>query len=137
MLHTNVDDELYEELAKLVGEKVVHVEVWEESLSDSLEGRTIVSDKRESCDIDLYLEGGVYFELYGVTCFTDLDEDPWVGHDVMDRRLHTLVKNNVRLEEVAVDEEDGLVLVLGQLGAPVAYLAVSAWLLEEWDELPE
>ena len=137
MLNTTVDDELYDEIAQLAGEKIVHVDVWEESLSESLEGRTIASAEQESCDVDLYLAGGVYFELYGVRCFSDLDEEPWRGHEIMDRRLHTLVKSGAALEEVAVDEEDALVLVLSQGGEVVAYLSVGAWLLEEWDELPE
>jgi hypothetical protein len=137
MLNTSVDDELYDEIALLAGEKVVHLDVWEESLSESLEGRTNPSAEQDSCDVDLYLAGGVYFELYGVRCFSDLDEEPWIGHEMIDRRLHALVKNGAVLEEVAVDEDDALVLVLSQGGEPVAYLAVGAWLLEEWDELPE
>jgi len=41
------------------------------------------------------------------------------------------------LEEIAVDESDALILVLGDQGTTKIYLAVEGWLLEEWDELPE
>ena len=41
------------------------------------------------------------------------------------------------LEEIAVDEDDGLVLVLGLKRQPVFYLQVGAWLLDEWEELPD
>jgi len=43
----------------------------------------------------------------------------------------------VKLLEVAVDEEDGLVLVLGRGDQPDIYLQVGAWLLDEWEELPD
>jgi hypothetical protein len=75
--------------------------------------------------------------LYSATCFDSLDGDPWVGLEDVSRRLTTAAKQKAVLEEVAVDEEDQLVLVLrfGQGGH--VYLPVAAWLLEEWDELPE
>ena len=43
-------------------------------------------------DLDLYLEGGVYFELYGVTCYADLDGAPLADRDhVLPREPATLV----------------------------------------------
>lgn len=134
-LFTSVDDETYAELEQLAGEKVVHAEVWEDSLGDALEERG-APPTDPAFDLDLYLEGGVYFELYGVTCYADLDGAPLAERDAVERALRKLVKQGATLGEVAVDEEDALVLVLALGDLPLFYLAVGAWLLEEWDELP-
>jgi hypothetical protein len=135
-LYTTVDDDLYDELSQLVGQAVVFVEVWEDSLSSALAEEEEEPGAQASFDIDLYLEDGAYFELYSATCFDSLEGEPWVGLEEVSRRLTAAGKQKAVLEEIAVDEEDQLVLVLkvGQ-GAHV-YLPVAAWLLEEWDELP-
>lgn len=135
-LMTVVDDETYDELTALVEQRVVHVALWEDSLVDGLAGKP-ADAVQESFDIDLYLEDGVYFELYGVTCFDDPDAEAWQGQAASRTRLAALVKAGARLGDIAVDEEDGLILVLEAPSGKVAYLAVGAWLLAEWDELPE
>lgn len=148
-LFTRVDDEQYDELSELAGQQVVHVSVWEEGLADVMtppdsngtarsRTATDAGDEDEvAADIDLYLHDGVYFELYGTLCYTDLDAAPLADLVQIERELNRLVEGGVELEEVAVDEEDGLVLVLGQNHQPVFYLQVGAWLLDEWEELPE
>lgn len=144
-LYTHVDDEQYEELSELNGQHVVHVSVWEEGLADSItspqneggKASAASSDEEVAADIDLYLRDGVYFELYGTLCYTDLDAPPLSDLAQIEQRLQRLVKAGVELEEVAVDEDDGLVLVLAQRHQPVLYLQVGAWLLDEWEELPE
>lgn len=140
-LYTEVDDELFDELAHLVGEKIVHVEIWEESLGDVLGGDdedAPAGNKpaQSAFDIDLYLEGGIYFELYSTFCFPTLEGDPLVELATVQNRLTTLIKEEVWLEEIAVDEEDALILVLGQRQTPQLYLLISAWSVGEWDELP-
>jgi hypothetical protein len=145
-LYTHVDDEQFDELSELNGQPVVHVAVWEEGLADSITTAVRAAsapsaasdaDDEVAADIDLYLRDGVYFELYGTLCYTDLDEPPLNDLTQIEQRLQRLVKAGVTLEEVAVDEEDGLVLVLGQRRQPVLYLQVGAWLLDEWEELPD
>jgi hypothetical protein len=150
-LYTHVDDEQYDELSELTGQQVVHVSVWEEGLADvmSSPGQIEVpqavagtkddaeGDTEVAADIDLYLRDGVYFELYGTLCYTDLDAAPLTDLTQIEQELQRLVKAGVQLEEIAVDEDDGLVLVLGQNQQPVIYLQVGAWLLDEWEELPE
>lgn len=140
-LMTVVDDETYDELMALVEQRVVHVALWEDSLADGLAGEPVGEPAggaaQDSFDIDLYLEDGVYFELYGVTCFDDPDAEAWQGLTASGARLATLVKAGALLNDIAVDEEDGLILVLEASGGKVVYLAVGAWLLAEWDELPE
>jgi hypothetical protein len=135
-LYTTVDDELYDEVSELVGETVVYVEVWEDSLVDALEGES-EPPASEHFDIDLYLKGGVYFELYGVQCFSSLDGDPWTDVEQVQQRLIALVKSGIQIEEIAVDEAEGLVLVLGHEGTPQLYLDIGGWLIDDWDELPE
>ncbi|RIK41025.1 MAG: hypothetical protein DCC55_13275 [Chloroflexi bacterium] len=136
-LYTTVDDELYDELNELTEQKVVHVELWEDSLADALGDKADSAAPDTLFDLDLYLEDGVYFELYGTQCFTDPDDEPWRGLETVQRQLIALVKRGLWLVEVAVTAEDGLVLVLGQAEAPQLYLEVGGWLIEEWDELPD
>ena len=140
-LYTEVDDELFDELAHLVGEKIVHVEIWEESLGDVLSGDAEAdqaghNSAQDAFDIDLYLESGIYFELYSTLCFPTLEGDPLTGLATVQSRLTTLTKEELWLEEIAVDEEDALILVLGQRQTPQLYLLISAWSVGEWDELP-
>ncbi|MFN3979819.1 MAG: hypothetical protein ACK4SA_05495 [Caldilinea sp.] len=136
-LMTTVDDETYDELVTLIEQRIVHIALWEDSLADGLTDRPADPAVQDTFDIDLYLEDGVYFELYGVACFDDPDAEAWNGLATTGTRLATLVKSGVRLNDIAVDEDDGLILVLEASGGKTVYLAVGAWLLAEWDELPE
>lgn len=142
-LYTRVDDEQYDELAELSGQPVVHVSVWEEGLADAITspepGESAGNEPEEgtAADIDLYLRDGVYFELYGTLCYTDLDAPPITGLSKIEQKLQHAVKAGAVLEEIAVDEDEGLVLVLAQRHQPVMYLQVGAWLLDEWEELPD
>ncbi len=143
-LYTHVDDEQYDELSELNGQPVVHVSVWEEGLADSITSPSFdtpsptgdVADD-VAADIDLYLRDGVYFELYGTLCYTDLDAPPLSDLAQIEQRLQRLVKAGLDLEEIAVDDDQGLVLILAQRHQPVLYLQVGAWLLDEWEELPD
>jgi hypothetical protein len=136
-LYTEVDDELYEELAALAGEKIVHVEIWEESLGDVMAGEEGEESGQIGFDIDLYLEGGIYFELYSTVCYPTIESDPLEGLSTVQNSLSSLVKSGVWLEEVAVDDENSLILVLAQQKKPRLYLLIGAWTVGEWDELPE
>lgn len=136
-LYTEVDDELYEELADLAGEKIVHVEVWEESLGDVMEADDEAPPGQFSFDIDLYLESGIYFELYSTVCYPTIESEPIEGLATVQSRFAALTKSGAWLEEIAVDEENALILVLAQNHKPQLYLLISAWTVGEWDELPE
>jgi hypothetical protein len=135
-LYTTVDDELYNELSQLAGQKIILAEVWEDSLSTALEGEEVAAEEQVSFDIDLYLADGAYFELYSATCYDDPEADPWQGLESVTERLAAAAKQGAVLQEVAVDEDDQLVLVLSYGKGRQIYLPVAAWLLEEWDELP-
>ncbi|MCS6825335.1 MAG: hypothetical protein NZ553_01845 [Caldilinea sp.] len=136
-LVVTVDDETYDELMTLVGQRIVHIGLWEDSLSVALAEHAGESLGPAAFDIDLYLEDGVYFELYGVSCFDDLEAEPWSDPTESLNRLVGMVKAQACLGDVAVDEMDSLILILSTAAGETVYLAVSAWLLAEWDELPE
>lgn len=134
--YTTVDDEMYDDLAELAGQRVVHVQLWEESISDMLEGQEVAATSTNAADLDLYLEGGIYFELYGVLAYRDPEQEPLPDRATVERQLTALVKQGLWLDEVAVDEENALVLVLSRARKPQLYLAISGWSVDEWDELP-
>jgi hypothetical protein len=138
-LYTAVDDELYEELCEMEGEKLAYVAVWEDSLADAIEDpdRAAPGRDADSFDVDLYLAGGVFFECYSVSIYRELDGEPLRDYDIVNPVLSSLVRQGAMLEEIAVDEADQLVLVVRFERGQRLYFAVSAWTLEEWDELPD
>ncbi|MCB0064013.1 MAG: hypothetical protein KDE19_17945 [Caldilineaceae bacterium] len=127
---------MYDELADLAGEKVVHIELWEDALGDTIDDQATDPTEQIAVDMDLYLDGGIYFELYGVICFPDPDAEPLVGFSTIAERLTRLVKQELWLDEVAVDEENTLVFILSQHHQPQLYLMIDGWSFAEWDELP-
>lgn len=133
---TTVDDEMFDDLSELTGQKIVHIELWEEALHDTLAGTESDPATQVAVDMDLYLDGGVYFELYGVCCYPDPEEEPLVGYTNIHQRLVHLVKQTLWLDEVAVDEEDSLVFILSRQHKPQIYLMIEGWSFAEWDELP-
>lgn len=145
LFHTVVDDELYDEVCNLIGEPIVLASVWDDSLAAALASRASAAerapeqatrDDESTFDLDLYLAGGVYFELYGVNLYETPDSAPIGDLETAQSRLHDLVRTGVSLGDVAVDEDDALVLVLHADNAPVLYLEIGGFVLEEWDELP-
>jgi hypothetical protein len=135
-VYTTVDDEHFEELSGLVGQQIVFAQLWPESVADALGARER-GDESSVFDLDLYLRDGVFFELYGVYLYPDLDTEPLAGFAETNQRLTQLLSVGVYLEDVAVDEEEALVLVLGRRRHPQIYLLVGAWSLSDWEELPD
>jgi len=136
-MNSRLTDELYEQLEdEVLGEKVVGLALWEESLADDEENPT-EADERQVFDLDLYLENNVYLELYGAIFFADLDGEPLQGLDRIGTMVAELTEKGVWLDEVAATEEDELVLILSQNHEPKLYLSVGGWTLNEWDTLPD
>ncbi len=136
-LFTSVDDDLYEELLALRGQRLVQVALWEDSLADDLAAARQTLDHEAFFDLDLYLEEGVFFELYGASGYPSLQDDPIDEAEDLNRRLVALVNQNATLTDIAVDEEENLVLVLGRGKTPRLYLVAGGWLPNEWEELPD
>ena len=129
-----VDDETFDELADLAGERIAGIGVWEDSITQAL-GEGEMTDS--AVDVDVYLDCGVFFELYGVLCYPDLDSEPLAGTTTIDAHLAALVSQGIMLIDIAVDDEDSLVLILGADTRPILYLNAGAWTLNEWEELPD
>jgi hypothetical protein len=136
-LFTRVDDELYEELLALRGQRVVQVALWEDSLADDLAAERQLLDHDAFFDLDLYLDEGVFFELYGATGYPSPQDDPIGEAEALNRTLVSLVNQNATLLDIAVDEDENLVLVLGRSKTPRLYLVAGGWLPNEWEELPD
>ncbi len=143
-INTTVSDELYDELAELEGLQVVGAALWEDSLSDTPDGEegaeaeeVIDPESRQFVDMDIYLDENVQLELYEVALYTSLDEDPIMGLTAIGALLSKEIEAGLWLEEVAVDEDEQLVLVMTRQHEPRFYLNVGGWSTSEWDELPE
>ena len=93
MFNATVDDELFDELVELVGQQIVHLAVWEDSMADALDLAN-GEPQPPSFDMDVYLEGGVYFELYGVSVYPDPASEPWADRAEVERRLSALVRSS-------------------------------------------
>jgi hypothetical protein len=121
--------------------------LWEDSLSDNPDGEEgadgeepeeiIDPESRQFVDMDIYLDENVQLELYEVALYTSLDEDPIVGLTAIGTLLSKEIEAGLWLEEVAVDEDEQLVLVMTRQHEPRFYLNVGGWSTSEWDELPE
>ena len=153
-LYTSVPNDLYDELAELEGQTVTRVVVWEESLIEELAEQLAVDAEefdiaaqkaagtRTAFDLDLYVEGGLYLELYATFCYPTLDSDPLQGFNETQGLIARLVDEGLELDEVAVDEDDQLVLVLISSeeseemddAQPALYLVVSGWSIDAWQD---
>lgn len=147
-LYTRVTNDLFDELTELEGQRVTRVVFWEESLIEELAEQLKASPQdfdiaaqkaattRTAFDIDLYVEGELYFELYATFCYPTLDSDPLCGYNSTQAHVSRLVDTGLLLDEIAVDEDEQLVLVLaeGNESTPALYLAVSGWSIDAWQE---
>lgn len=151
-LYTGVDDDQFDDLAELTGQQVVHAGLWQDSMAtaltpqDSLEAQdapahahNAVAESADDAvfDLDLYLRDGVYFELYGVQLYPSLDSEPLSGYDAAQQHLRALIDSGLWLDEIGVDEDDSLVLILCRRRDPLLYVPAGAWVVDEWDELPD
>jgi hypothetical protein len=133
-LFTTVSDEQFDDLMDLTGQQVVHTVLWADSMAALLDESASEGDA--PFDLDVYLKDGVYFELYGVQCYDSLDSEPYTGYDRLQAHLAHLIAEGLWLDDLGVDEEDGLVLILCRQRRPLLYIPAGAWFLDEWDELP-
>ena len=142
-IYTSVSDALYEDLAELCGQKIVHVHLWEDSLADSLEESNnndirddLDGDERIFFDLDIYLEDGLYFELLGTLCYPSLEDEPFMSEKAVRKILRIVIESEASLDEVGIGEDEELVLVLGHRSQAMLYLAINGWLVADWEELP-
>ena len=135
-LHYRLDDDQYEELVdSVVGERVMGLALWEESVSDEVDERPS-PEMRVLFDLDLYLECNLMLGLYGTAIYADPESSPLRGWQQTGKIVQTLINSGIWLDEIAATEEDELVLILSRNHVPQLYLNVSGWTVEEWETLP-
>jgi hypothetical protein len=137
LLQTELTDEAYEELAALEGSTVVGISFWDSSLADDLEEEVPGDEERSIIDLDVYLEDQTLLELFAAMLYRSPDDDPLVGLGTLEQALMDLVDAEGQLDEVAQTEDGGLVLAFAVDGATSLIIAVSAWSVDEWDEMPD
>ena len=137
ILHTELTDDAYEELAVSEGAVVVGLAFWETSLADEIEEEPPSSEERVMIDLDLYLDDNTLLELYAVSLFQAESQEPVVGLEAIETALVDLADSESELSEVAQTEDGALALVFATAEQTRLIIAVGAWSVSEWEELPE
>ena len=137
ILYTELTDEAYEELAVSEGAVVIGLAFWDSSLADEMTDESPTPDQRVVIDLDLYLDDNTLLELYGASLFAADSQEPLMGVAALEKALVDLADSESELTEVAQTEDGALALVFGIEEQPTLIIAVGAWSVSEWDELPE
>lgn len=137
VLHTELTDEAYDELAFSEGAVVVGLSFWESSVADELEEEPPAPEQRSVIDLDLYLDDNTLFELFGASLFPAEQTEPLVGIAAIEKALVDLADSESELNEVAQTEDGALALIFATGDELKLIITVSAWSVSEWDELPE
>lgn len=137
VLHTELTDEAYEELAVSEGAVVVGLSFWESSVADELEEEAPTPEQRSVIDLDLYLDDNTLFELFGASLFPPEQSTPLVGVAAIEKALVEMADSESELSEVAQTEDGALALVFAAGEDLKLIITVGAWSVSEWDELPE
>ncbi len=136
-LQFKLTDELWQELIVLEGAPISAIVVWDQSMLDEAMEGPISQAERAFVDIDLYLANQTKLELYGASIAVDEESDPIVGLDDIGETLVRHSRNGAMIDEIAAGPEDMLVLILSNDNQESLLVAVSAWLEDVWDVLPE
>ena len=136
-INFNLTDELWQEIVELEGISIASLVVWDSSLVDDSLDDPVTDENRIYVDFELYLDDHMMLELYGAAVLEDEASDALVGFDNIGRTLSRLAEKGALIQEVAVDQEDRLVLVLENQKGQRLLTPVTAWLLTAWDILPE
>jgi len=137
ILYTELTDEAYEELAVSEGAVVIGLAFWDSSLADEMTDESPTPDQRVVIDLDLYLDDNTLLELYGASLFAADSQEPLMGVQAIENALVDLADSESELSEVAQTEDGALALVFAAAEQPKLIIAVGAWAVSEWDELPE
>jgi hypothetical protein len=137
ILHTELTDEAYEELVVSEGAVVVGLAFWDSSLVDEMEEEQPAAEDRVMIDLDLYLDDNTLLELYGASLFPVESQEPLMGLAALEKALVDLADSESELSEVAQTEDGALALVFAAEEKARLIIAVGAWSVSEWDELPE
>ncbi len=136
-LQFKLTDELWQELVTLEGAPISAIVVWDQSMLDEAVDGPISQDERAFVDIDLYLANQTKLELYGASIAVDEESDPIIGLDDIGETLVHYSRHGAMIDEIASGPEEMLVLILSNDHNESLLVAVSAWLEDVWDVLPE
>ncbi len=125
------------QLQMLQGKAVLGLALWQDSIADEELEEEVTEEDRVFVDFDLYLEGRDLLELYAATVYRDAEIEPIAGLNSIADALGHLTEQGAVLNEVAADEEDGLVLVLAAPNGERLLIAPSGWVLAQWSSLPD
>jgi hypothetical protein len=130
-------NELWQDLVSLEGAPISAIVLWDQSMLDEALDEPVTQSTRAFVDIDLYLANQVKLELYGASITVDEESDPIVGLDDIGETLVRHARAGAIIDEIAAGPEDMLVLVLSNERHETLLVAVSAWLEDVWETLPE
>lgn len=130
-------NELWQDMVTLEGAPISAIVLWDQSMLDEALEEPITQSSRAFVDIDLYLANQVKLELYGASIAVDEESDPIVGLDDIGETLVHHARHGAMIDEIAAGPEDMLVLVLSNDRQETLLVAVSAWLEDVWETLPE
>ncbi len=136
-LQFKLTDELWEDMVALEGAPVTAIVVWDRSLVDESLDQPVTDKNRAFVDIDLYLANQSKLELYGASVAMNEKCDPIIGLDDIGETLAQHTQNGALIDEIAAGEDDMLVLLLSNERKESLLIAVSAWLEDVWETLPE
>lgn len=136
-LQFKLTDEIWEDMVALEGAPISAIVVWDRSLADETTPEPVTSENRILVDIDLYLANQTKLELYGAAVSADEESDPTVGLNAIGELLEQHTQNGAYIDEIAADEEETLVLILANEQKRSLLIAVSAWLEDVWETLPD
>ncbi|HHB90690.1 MAG TPA: hypothetical protein ENK60_05220 [Anaerolineae bacterium] len=136
-LQFQLTDEIWQDLVTLEGAPISAIVVWDQSMLDEALDEPPTPANRPFVDIDLYLANQVKLELYGASITIDEESDPIIGLNAIGETLARHARNGAVIDEVASGPEEMLVLILANDQKESLLVAVSAWMEDTWETLPE
>jgi hypothetical protein len=136
-LQFKLTDEIWEDMVSLEGVPITAIVVWDRSMVDESMAQPVTDKNRIFVDIDLYLANQTKLELYGASVAVDEESDPINGLDDIGETLAQYTQNGAFFDEIAAGEDEMLVLIIANEQKRELLIAVSAWLEEVWETLPE
>jgi hypothetical protein len=136
-LQFKLTDEIWEDMVALEGAPITAIVVWDRSLVDETMAQPVTDTTRVFVDLDVYLANQTKLELYGASVAVDEESDPIVGLDNIGETLAQHTQNGAFIDEIASGVDEMLVLLLQNGRKRSLIIAVSAWLEDVWDTLPD
>jgi hypothetical protein len=133
-LYTQLDEDRRAELDEMLGQAVLGIELWDESLGDEEDAEPVKPEARVFFDCDLYLDDNQALELYVAAAYPDPEGDPVSGMDTIFDVVGRLADDKLELIDYGeADEEGGLALAFGKGDDVKLVVVASAWMISDWE----